>query len=232
MFASWERACLAAAQHAANSDEPPLLGLWQEAGTLSAAFPAGDPRRAASLNNMAVAEALAGRVGLAEAGLRAALDAWHEVKGWIETLKFAGAGRSSTFHFRLEQQHREELQDVVRGRYLELSDGGAAASDFALSALQALSGQSAAGRASMIGAARRRRTALGESDPLARQMLEFTELPPEPHRALQVAVLIDNPGPSPYWARAERTQSSGERHLLAAVHLSASLGIRHGIAAR
>ncbi len=96
--------------------------LWQEAEHHGAHFADNDPRRAATLNNAGVADGGSG----AEALYRRALEAWKAADAWVGLMAVEPRARSSLFHLRLENKHRDRYKDFVRADYRSLLQAGAA----------------------------------------------------------------------------------------------------------
>ena len=110
----WERlgeAALAAfdSGHADHAGD-----LWKAAQTLAEGFEPNDPRRAASLNNLAVGADLADDAG---ALFRRALTAWEAADAWVDGMAVEPRARSSLFHLRLEQKHRARYRELGRDDY-------------------------------------------------------------------------------------------------------------------
>jgi hypothetical protein len=137
----------------------------------------GDPRRAASLNNLALA------LADPRATLDAAMAAWDAAEPWVATMAIAGRGRSSTFHLRLETRNRPALDAPGRALLRRDLDAGRAVT---LANLARLAPRAEAAKA--LAAARDRRRAAwgpGEAgarwlDDVARAQGEGAALPPPP----------------------------------------------------
>ena len=105
---------------------------WQRAHELSEAFAPNDPRRAASLNNRAIAHFRAGDFATAEARFIEALDAWEAGLDWIGSMELSPVARSSLFHLRMEQRHADSFASIRRTRFRELLAGAPALTSFNL----------------------------------------------------------------------------------------------------
>lgn len=97
-----------------------------------ASFEAQDPRLGTSIANFEMSRQGAGTGEL----LREAHATWAGCDGWVDKLTAPRSARSSMFHMRMEQIHRDtyeerwrikwrELVDEARGRMDQLLDGGA-----------------------------------------------------------------------------------------------------------
>ncbi len=130
----WEWDALSAAAldayRAARREE--AIHLWQQAGIIARDFPAGDPRRAASENNSALALLIDQDHDNAVPALSSALSSWSAAMGWTHNMAIAAVARSSLFHQRMEQRHVETYGDVRRARHREFLTGAAALTRFNL----------------------------------------------------------------------------------------------------
>jgi hypothetical protein len=117
LWETWSEAALAA--HARGRRRA-AARLWTSAAEAVERFPAGDPRRAASLNNHALAE------DEPAAMLTAALGAWEAARSWIASMAPAPRGRSSTFHLRIETRNRTALAELARALLARDLDAGRA----------------------------------------------------------------------------------------------------------
>ena len=132
--AEWEWDALSAAAleayRAARREE--AIHLWRRAGALARDFPAGDPRRAASENNSALAFLIDQDHEGAVPALRSALASWDAAREWTRDMTVAAVARSSLFHQRMERRHVETYGDVRRARHREMLAGAAALTRFNL----------------------------------------------------------------------------------------------------
>lgn len=79
-------------------------------------FAKADPRRAATLANLALADRLCGREARARRRYAEARRLWQGVDGWIGGIQAARRARSSLFHMRMEARHWEAYQENMRTR--------------------------------------------------------------------------------------------------------------------
>ena len=79
-------------------------------------FRTPDPRRAATLANLALADRLLGREARARRRYAKARRLWEEVDSWIGDVQVARRARSSLFHLRMEARHWDTYQDNLRVR--------------------------------------------------------------------------------------------------------------------
>lgn len=99
---------------------------WEKAHHISVKFDSGDPRSAATLNNLAVAAHFERRLAEAERLYGEASQAWALARRWVENMELPQRARSSTFHMRMEQCHRHHYENLAREQYrVALPVGGA-----------------------------------------------------------------------------------------------------------
>ena len=79
-------------------------------------FAKSDPRRAASLANLALADRLSGREARARRRYAKARRLWQGVDSWISQIEPSRRARSSLFHLRMEARHWDTYQDNTRAR--------------------------------------------------------------------------------------------------------------------
>ena len=84
------------------------IALWR--------FPKTDPRRAATLANLARADRLSGHEGRARRRYAKARRLWAGVDDWIGGMEAARRARSSLFHMRMEARHWDTYQENMRAR--------------------------------------------------------------------------------------------------------------------
>lgn len=99
---------------------------WRQAGRLAEQFDDDDPRRAAYLNNLAVAAHLGGRLADADRLYRLALQTWTASWRWIDGMRLGPRARSSLFHMRLESAHRDHYDRLALREYRALLPAGRA----------------------------------------------------------------------------------------------------------
>lgn len=123
---SWEDTTAFAFTHASKDDLSTASWLWDEARKQGAALNHEDPRKAAALNNAAIAAVL--RADLPSAGklLERAAQAWRTT---IEAYSIADApltGRGSVFHISLAARYVSQFSKLHRDEILTLCRAGAA----------------------------------------------------------------------------------------------------------
>ena len=130
----WEWDALSAAAlgayRSARRDE--AMHLWRRAGVLADDFPEGDPRRAASENNRALALLVEQDHDGAVTALSSTLASWDAALEWIRDMRVSAVARSSLFHQRMEQRHVAAYGDVRRARHRGFLTGAAALTRFNL----------------------------------------------------------------------------------------------------
>jgi hypothetical protein len=129
IVAGWARHDLAWEEHAAahcaalaSSSEAEALA-HSGACLLRAreSLAADDPRLATSLANHAAS--LARRGDSAAPGLwREARDAWPRSKSWISAMSAPRVARSSLFHMRMEQRHRDTYEERWRLKWRDMAE--------------------------------------------------------------------------------------------------------------
>ena len=161
----WEAFSAAAleAYRAARREE--AVHLWQRAGALARDFPAGDPRRAASANNHALALLIDQAHESAAAALTSALAAWDEALDWTGGMAVSPVARSSMFHQRLEQRHVETYGDVRRVRHRAFLTGAAALTRFNLGIARLFLNEDEAAETLLEKALAEREQAFGPNNP-------------------------------------------------------------------
>lgn len=130
----WEWDALSAAAldayRAARREE--AIHLWRRAAALAEDFPDGDPRRAASRNNSALAFLIDQDHGGAVPALSSAVASWDAALEWTRSMKVSAVARSSLYHQRMEQRHVAAYADVRRARHREFLGGAMALTRFNL----------------------------------------------------------------------------------------------------
>lgn len=100
---------------------------WTAASEIAMRFDEADPRRAASLNNLAVGYRLQTEAGDAKRYYRLALRAWDDATQWVDNMRISARARSSLFHLKLESKHREHYDQAFIDKYQKLLGAGRAA---------------------------------------------------------------------------------------------------------
>jgi tetratricopeptide (TPR) repeat protein len=100
---------------------------WETAHGFTHGFDPGDPRRASSLNNLAIAFRIRQNFKEAEDLYQSALEDWQSGLHWVKSMRLEQRARSSLFHLRMELKHRKKYDDMARRKYEELLHGGRAA---------------------------------------------------------------------------------------------------------
>ncbi len=178
--------------------------LWAHAARAAEGFAAGDPRRAASLNNRAL--------GATDPGpeLAAALAAWDAAGPWVATMAVEARGRSSTFHLRLETRHRDAYDANARVLHRRELAAGRAVTTANLGLVARARGDEAAARRLLEEAAAGRRAALGPGEAGALWLTALTE--GTGHAA---------PVPALPWPARRPAEFTDTRRLMGAIYLAA-----------
>jgi len=104
-----------AALRAGNTQE--AIRCFRRAAWISCwRFRKSDPRRVATLANLALADRLVGREARARRRYAKARRLWEGVDSWIGEVQVARRARSSLFHLRMEALHWDTYQDNMRVR--------------------------------------------------------------------------------------------------------------------
>jgi len=92
---------------------------WETAHGFTRGFDTGDPRRASSLNNLAISFRIRQNFKEAEGLYQSALEEWQSGMHWVKKMHLEQRARSSLFHLRMEQKHRKKYDDMARRKYEE-----------------------------------------------------------------------------------------------------------------
>ena len=128
----WDALSAAALDAYRSARREEAIHLWRRAGALARDFPEGDPRRAASQNNCALALLIDRDHDGAVPALSSALASWDAALGWTRGMAVSAVARSSLFHQRMEQRHVAAYGDVRRARHREFLSGAVALTRFNL----------------------------------------------------------------------------------------------------
>ncbi|MGH8502145.1 MAG: hypothetical protein ACREVE_06650 [Gammaproteobacteria bacterium] len=113
----WVEICERAARAFATGRIYAAADYWRQAGDLAHVFESGDPRRAASLNNLGVAARCRGDPAQASGWYRQAEAAWWSAIDGVHHLRPLPRARSSLFHLRMETRHRRDYDRSYIDRY-------------------------------------------------------------------------------------------------------------------
>ncbi len=97
---------------------------WKNAYIVAKKFDERDPRLAGSLNNFAIFFRINQNFDKAEGFYRRAIEVWKAASQWVDKMRLGQRARSSLFHLRMEQKHREQYDRVLRMKYHKLLTGG------------------------------------------------------------------------------------------------------------
>lgn len=119
----WEARTETAISCAAADDPSGARAAAAEALRIArAGFKDGDPRLGTAVANQAWARAGAGDTRAAEALIEEARRHWSSAGLWIGGLKAPRVARSSLFHMRMEQRHRETYEGRWREEWSKLAE--------------------------------------------------------------------------------------------------------------
>ena len=123
----WEQIQETAAERERAGDYAEASELWRGGLELAREYLGpGDPRVAASVANVAVAERRIDRPAAAHRMFDRALALWDAGEPWIESLEPVTFARSATFHLRLQARHPGGYHHFPRERYWRLASEGRA----------------------------------------------------------------------------------------------------------
>ena len=231
--AEWEWDALSAAAleayRAARREE--AVHLWDRAGALARDFPPGDPRRAASENNGALALLIDQDHEGAVPALEAALSSWDAALDWTRGMAVAPVARSSLFHQRMERRHVETYGDVRRARHRAFLTGAAALTRFNLAIARLFLDQDETADALLTTALAERERAFGPNDAqvagIARVLSGRADIALEDARMarydakIQAAAEHGAADVLDAWRREQPLEMTDTRRLLAAGYLTA-----------
>ncbi len=156
------------------------LSAWRSAHALSDQFDENDPRHATSVNNLAVSYHLDADLSQAERTFNRAMSLWRSAEKWTACMQLPARARSSLFHLRLEQRHREHYDQQSRLDHKNHLLAGCAATLSGLAALLYSTGRTAdARKLHMRALALRLRAALENDDGLAAMRRNIGKPPDE-----------------------------------------------------
>ena len=179
---------------------------WQQAYAIAAGFTEHDPRLAASLNNLGIGHRVNGDLAQAERHYQLALQAWDGTAAWVENIELSPRARSSLFHMRLENRHRDQYRRNAIAAYQSELGAGYAASLNNLAELLHAAERPDDARKLYTEALEQRATALQGDEPgaraIARNIASLTACP-APANAAQPPVCA---GSQPFSAQAEENR--------------------------
>jgi len=119
----WERVCARRLEHLSKDDTQAASEDSAEALRLARdTFATDDPRLGTSLANHAHTLRAAGKVAAADDLLKEAQAVWSRSPAWIAAMTAPRVARSSMFHMRMEQRHRDTYEERWQGKWQELAD--------------------------------------------------------------------------------------------------------------
>ena len=205
--------------------------LWRRAGALAKGFPEGDPRRAASENNTALALLIDQDHDGAAPALSSALSAWESALEWTRGMAVAAVARSSLFHQRLEQRHVRVYGDVRRARHREFLTGALALTRFNLAIARLFQDDDETADRLLTTALAEREQAFGPNNPevvaIARVLSGRADAAGDDSRTALYDAKIEAAGGGPAtdaldaWRREQPLEMNDTRRLLAAGYLTA-----------
>ena len=235
LSAEWEWDALSAAAldgyRAARREE--ACHLWGRAQALAQDFAPGDPRRAASENNSALALLIHQDHDSAALALSSALSSWSAALEWVGGMSVAAMARSSLFHQRMEQRHVETYGNVRRARHREFLIGAIALTRFNLAIARLFLDEDETADNLLETALGEREQAFGPNNSevaeIARVLSGRADAAEDDTRMAlydaKVLTAIQNPGTDllDVWRREQPLEMTDTRRLLAAGYLTASV---------
>ena len=205
--------------------------LWRRAGALAQDFPEGDPRRAASANNTALALLIDQDHDGAVAALSSVLSAWEVSLEWTRGMAVAAVARSSLYHQRLEQRHVQTYGDVRRARHRAFLTGAVALTRFNLAIARLFVDDDDTADDLLVAAFAEREQAFGPNNPevlaIARVLSGRADAAADDSRMalydakIQTAAGRQAPDALDAWRREQPLDMNDTRRLLAAGYLTA-----------
>ncbi|WP_119460053.1 tetratricopeptide repeat protein [Rhodospirillaceae bacterium SYSU D60014] len=219
----------AAFEESRSSD---ALSFWRVAEQMAVAFADSDPRRGASLANLAAAMdvSFTDDPQPIEARYRHALACWDQTHDWIERMIPDHKPHSSLYHHRLERKYAGAYAEIARRGYRRLAEGGRAACLGNLAGLLNRLGRTDEAESLYRDAVAVREPALGARDVGTMYLFETLAAllaasgradDAEAARAKAEAIAANHPlTPRRRWRSEKPVRMSDDRRLLAAVYLT------------
>lgn len=119
---AWEQVCARLLEHLSKDDTQAAAEDSAEALRLArASFASDDPRLGTSLANHAHTLRTAGKDAAADDLLKVAQAVWSRSPSWIAAMTAPRVARSSMFHMRMEQRHRDTYEERWQSKWQELA---------------------------------------------------------------------------------------------------------------
>ncbi len=227
----WEAFAARAIEAYEDGRRPEAVHLWTCAGKISGSFAPGDPRHAASANNLAIVSLIAERHEAAAAGFESAVEMWDQAMSWTQQMQVEPVGRSSLFHLRMAERHEDAFKTVRQSRWQESLVGAKALTWFNLAIARLFLDDDAEADRLLAQAAQERETSRGLNNPeLANiirvisgrlcstgQQSEAEEL----DRKIEAIVAAASRSSFACWKDEQPAELNDTRRLLAAAQLTA-----------
>lgn len=227
----WEAFTVAALDAYQNGLGAQATHLWARAWETSSSFDPDDPRRAASASNRALGWLIAGEHQKAAAGFAEAATLWDKTASWTEKMTVGPIARSSLFHLRMAERHKEAFTTVRRFRLRDLLEGAQALTQFNRAITLLFLDDDAQADSLLAQAAAQRETSCGPNSPELAQMIEVIagrlEHAGDGARARELDLKIQKitqeaaRGSLQCWKDEQINEQGDPRRLLAGVHLTA-----------
>jgi hypothetical protein len=118
---AWERSAEAAMERLADGDMAGAGGeIARSVRIARNAFAGNDPRLGTSLANHGAAMTAGGESEPGGRTVRDGIAVWRACDGWVAEMRAPRMARSSLFHLRMEQRHRQTYEDRWRAKWAEL----------------------------------------------------------------------------------------------------------------
>ncbi len=140
--------------------------IWRKAFAIAQQFAANDPRLACSLNNVAIGHRLTGNFAQAEEHYEHAIASWQTASVWVDKMHLAPRARSSLFHLRMEQKHKQKYRRIAITKYQALLPAGQAATHNNLAELYHSTNRQHLAETLYAQALRDRSQAMGADEPI------------------------------------------------------------------
>jgi tetratricopeptide (TPR) repeat protein len=138
---------------------------WQEAFDIAQQFEGNDPRLASSLNNLAIAHRIRRNFAKAEQYYQRAIVGWQAASAWVDEMYLTPLARSSLFHLRMGQKHKQEYRRIAIRKYRALLPAGRAATHNNLAELYHAGHREGDAEPLYVQALRDRSEAMGADEP-------------------------------------------------------------------
>ncbi|MFQ5544370.1 MAG: tetratricopeptide repeat protein [Acidiferrobacterales bacterium] len=210
---------------------------WQEAFGIAQQFGGNDPRLASSLNNLAIVHRMRCNFVEAEENYQRAIVNWQAASAWVDQMHFTPRARSSLFHLRMEQKHKQEYRRIAIKKYQALLPAGRAATRNNLAELYHSTNRQDLAEPLYAQALQERSQAMGADEPTTAIIRENGEIlgaqtanrsrKPPSHRSIMDPRTFSAQSTHNRWIIDEPAEFTDEGRLMAAILLTPALDHKH-----